>query len=132
MTDAGADSSANSWSQAPNHKIYLGKLTIHLQQSLFDSVVAIGLALYTPVSWYWFSGPSRVRTLSPSLVLDLMVLEQVLPQGDLGRELCRAEVAADGVLGVGVNEADVVLQARYVCVVLIVNKLGFIQVSGRW
>ena len=58
-----------------------------------------------------------------SLVLDLMVLEQVLPQGDLGGELGRAEVAADGVLGVRVHEADVVLQARDVGVVLMaINK----------
>ena len=60
------------------------------------------------------------RTLPPSLVFDLVVLEQVLPQGHLRSKLGRAEVAADGVLGVGVDETDVVLQARYVCVVLIV------------
>ena len=47
-----------------------------------------------------------------------MVLEQVLPQGDLGGELGRAEVAADGVLGVRVHKADVVLQTRDVGVVL--------------
>ena len=60
-----------------------------------------------------------------SLVLDLMVLEQVLPQGDLGGELGRAEVAADGVLGVRVHKADVVLQARDVGVVLMgIDKQG--------
>ena len=47
-----------------------------------------------------------------------MVLEQVLPEGDLGGELGRAEVAADGVLGVRVQQPHVVLQARYVGVVL--------------
>ena len=86
--------------------------------------IDIGLALETgrlpgPVSW------SQVPGSSPgsSLVLDLVVLEQVLPEGDLGGELGRAEVAADGVLCVRVKEADVVLQARDVGVILMaINK----------
>ena len=76
-----------------------------------------------PVSWtqVQFPGPSQSGHLCPSLVLDLVVLEQVLPQRDLGGKLGRAEVAADGVLGVRVQEPHVVLQARDVGVVLIVR-----------
>ena len=84
-----------------------------------------------PVSWsqVQFPGPRLLflvlvpvspGTCAPSLVLDLVVLEQVLPQRDLGGKLGRAEVAADGVLGVRVQEPHVVLQARDVGVVLIV------------
>jgi len=60
-----------------------------------------------------------------------MVLEQVLPQGDLGGELGRAEVAADGVLGVRVHKADVVLQARDVGVVLSAVRALALPRSGR-
>ena len=76
--------------------------------TIYWSCAHVGSYSLVPGDW---SHPS-------SLVLDLVVLEQVLPEGYLGGELGRAEVAADGVLGVRVQQPHVVLQARDVGVVL--------------
>ena len=57
-----------------------------------------------------------------------MVLEQVLPERHLGGELGRAQVAADGVLGVRVHQPHVVLQAGDVGVVL--AAVGALSVPG--
>ena len=56
-------------------------------------------------------------TTTRLLVLDLVLPEQVLPVRELRDELLWAQVAADDVLGVGVDEAHVVLEAGHVGVV---------------
>ena len=56
-------------------------------------------------------------TITRLLVLDLVLPEQVLPVRELRDELLWAQVAADDVLGVGVDEAHVVLEAGHVGVV---------------
>ena len=64
-----------------------------------------------------YRGTHGTTTTTRLLVLDLVLPEQVLPVRELRDELLWAQVAADDVLGVGVDEAHVVLEAGHVGVV---------------
>ena len=62
------------------------------------------------------------------LVLDLVLREEVVFERDFREELCRAEIAADRVLGVRMEETDVVLQRGNVGVILVA--VGTLAVPG--